>query len=232
MKFVYDINQSSPHIERYQIAETLSNPNVPVLIDVAGEAGVNLPTTTSLADMVGVAIESATYTTTQGTGADSAERTVAVIINPQAVWKALMSGGATEGTALTEHDITTANAGGVTLTTGDAHNSPNMDEGICWFTAGANVSQDRKVTGTGGTSITVLIPFDNGTVVGDTFIDAPYWYNATTAVQLTTNFYQADASIAVATGAGAKVKAMELNGTTDSYIHWVPTDHVYSQRPT
>jgi hypothetical protein len=232
MDFAYDLTQALPITKRYQIAETFGNAGVPALIDVAGEGGINLSTTTSMADMVGLAIDTAVYTTTQGTGADSAERLVGVIVNPNAVWRALMSGGAAENTVLVTHDITTANSGGTTLTTGDNHDSPRMDEGICWFTSGANQSQRRKITGTSSTAVTVLVPFDLATVVGDTFIDAPYWRNATTTVQLTTLLTQADASIAVATGAGAKVIEMELKEAGNSFIHLCPTDHVYTNRPT
>jgi hypothetical protein len=232
MDFAYDLTQALPVTKRYQIGESFPNAGVPALIDVAGQGGVNLPTTTSLADMIGLAIDTAVYTTTQGAGADSAERLVGVIVNVNAVWKVLMSGGATENTALVVHDVTTASAGGTVITTGDAHDSPNMDEGIIWCTAGANLSQRRKITTTSSTAATVLVPFDLATVVGDLFIDAPYWYNATTAVQLSTLFTQADATIVVATGGGAKVIDMELNGAGDSFIHMLPTDHVYSGRPT
>lgn len=148
-----------------------------------------------------------------------------------------MSGGATEGTALTQYDVTTASAGGTAVTTGDDFSSPQFDEGVIWGFDGANVGQARKITSTSTTAATVTIPFDNATVVGDNFLIAPYWFMATTTLQLTTNLFQADASIAVATGAEYVVVDMELNdishdGTTNSHVLFMARDHVLASRPT
>ena len=224
------LSGGAPVVKKYQINATVSNVGVPLLIGGANEAGLDLPTTTAAADVVGLNLDTATYSTTQGTGSSSAESLVSVVINPDAIYRARMSGGATEGTALTLYDVTTANAAGTTITTGDDHTSPEFDEGVVWGYDGANVSQSRKITSTTSTAMVVTVPFDNDTIVGDNFLRAPYWAMQGVTVQLTTNFYEADASIVVATGAPFLPIDMELNdisseGRNTSYVHMIAGDH-------
>jgi hypothetical protein len=227
----------TPWLMRYQVDATVANVGVPLLIDTAGEAGLNAGTTTSAADFVGMSQDTVTYTTTQGTGVNSAERKVGVNITPDAVWRALLSGGATEGTALTQHTVTTASAGGTAVTTGTAWNSPTYDEGVVWGYSGNNAGQVRKITSVSATAGTVTIPFDNAVAVGDVYLRAPAWFNATTTLQLTTNLFQVDASIAVATGAEYGVDDMRLldiggEGTLRSEVFFHALDHNKAARPT
>lgn len=224
-------------LKSFQIDDTVSNAGIPLLIDTAGEAGLNLATTTSAANMVGVNLDTVTYTTTQGIGANSAERKVRVIVNPDAVYRTRLSGGAAEDTALALQTETTGDTDGTVVTTGAEWSSPTYDEGVVWGFSGANPSQVRKVTSVSSTAGTVTIPFDNDIAVGDEYLRAPYWYNATTAVQLTTNLTQANAAIAVGTGAEFRVLDMDLGdqgaeGRTKSNIYMISRDHVYSGRPT
>lgn len=237
MDFVYSLSGAPAWAKRYQVDATISNVGVPLLIDTAGQGGLNAGTTTSAADLAGMAVDTVTYTATQGTGSDSAERKVGVIINPDAVWRAKMSGGATENTALTLYDVTTAVSTGLTVTTGDDFTSPEFDEGVIWGYTGANAGQQRKLTSSASTLASAIIPFDQGTAVGDNFMVAPYWYLTTSAVQLTTNLFQANAAIAVATGAAFKVVDMELldiggDGRNASAIHMYAVDHILGARPT
>lgn len=224
------LSGGAPVIKKYQINATIADVGVPLLVGASNEAGLDLPTTTVAADVVGLNLDTATYSTTQGSGSESAERLVSVIINPDAILRARMSGGATEGTALTLYDVTTVSAGGTAINTGTAWDNPTFDEGVVWAYDGANVGQSRKITSVSSTVGTVLIPFDYGTIVGDNFMRAPYWSMQGLTVQLTTNFTEADASIAVGTGAGFRPIDMELNdisgdGRLTSYVHMLPTDH-------
>jgi hypothetical protein len=107
-----------------------------------------------------------------------------------------------------------------------------MDEGVIWGYDGANAGQKRKVTSVSSSAATVTVAFDNDTVVGDNFIDAPYWFldDTSKTVQTTTNLYQADASIAVGTGGAAKIIDLELRDASDdgknkSFILFVLDDH-------
>ena len=237
MKFAYTWSGATPHIKKYQVAATSSVVGVPKLIPAADGAGVAVATTLSLADMVGITLDTATYVTAQQTDGTSAERLVSLIVNPDAVWWALMSQGATLGTALTLRAVTTASSDGLTVTTAESWTGTEYDEGVVWGYDGANVGQARKITATSGTAGTVTVPFDYDTVVGDNFIRAPYWPPQTLTMQLTTNLDGADVSIAVGTGAQAKAVELVLgnlsnSGRTDSWVLWVPTDHVFGMRPT
>lgn len=229
MEYAYMLGGGAPLAIKYQVNETLANGGIPVLAPGAGNAGVQISTTTSFANAVGVTLDTATYVTAQQTDGTSAEREVTVIISPQAVFRALMSGGAAEGTALTRYPVTTASATGLVVTTASIANwaSPAFDESCVWFDDGPNVGQKRKVTSVSGTAATVTVAFDQDTVVGDNALRAPYWFMDDTAktLQPTTNLYQADASIAVGTGGAAKIIDMELNSTDDSYVLFIFDDH-------
>jgi len=220
----------APLIKRYQINATVSDAGIPLLIGTSEEAGLDLPSTTVAADVVGLNLDTATFTTTQGTGADSAERLVSVIINPDAIYRVRMSGGATSGTALAQHTVTAQDTGGTVITTGTAWNSPDFDEGVAWCFSGANVGQARKIVDADGTTATVLVPFDNTIEVGDVFLRAPYQRMQGFAVQMTSDFTEANADIVVDTGAGFKTIDWELldlsdDGTLKSFIYMIPTDH-------
>lgn len=235
MEAAYAISGTKHHVKKYQIGETISNAGVPLLIPAASGAGIVLASTTSASDFVGCNIDTATYVTAQQTDGTSTERTVSVVCNADMVWKALMSGGATEGTALTLYDVTTASSTGTAITTGDDWTSPQFDEGIAWGYDGANAGQARKITSTSATAATVTVAFDRDTVVGDNFLRAPYWHPGTTTVQLTTNLYQADASIAVATGAQFECIEVVMNdlsnsGRTNSYVFFVSRSHWFAGR--
>src|SRR5690606_3729539 len=193
------------------IGASFANAGILVEAPNAGEAGVTPCTTTAAADVVGISLDTATYVTAQQTDGTSANRMISVVVNPLGVYRYLMSGGATEGTALTQYDVTTASTDGLTVTTGDDWSSPEFDEGAIWGYDGANTSQLRKITSTAATAATVTVAFDYDTVVGDNFLRAPYWPADATALtlQFTTNLYQANAAIAVGTGAAVNIVELE-----------------------
>ena len=76
----------------------------------------------------------------------------------------------------------------------------------------------------------MTVAFPNDTAVGDNFLRCPYSPMQTVTVQLTTNLTQADASIAVGTGAPFRVVELILNdvggeGRTRSYVEFVSNSH-------
>jgi hypothetical protein len=230
MEFAYYLHGGvAPLKMGFQVNETLADAGIPVLAPGAGNAGVQISTTTSMANAVGVTLDTATYVTAQQTDGTSAEREVDVIISPSAVFRVLMSGGAAEGTALTRYPVTTASATGLVVTTSSIANwaSPQWDEGVVWFDDGANVGQKRKVTSVSGTAATVTVAFDQDTVVGDNALRAPWWFldDGAKTLQTTTLLYQADASIAVGTGGAFKIIDMELNSVADSFVLGIFDDH-------
>jgi hypothetical protein len=231
--FDYDLYGSVPIVKKFQYGVTLTQAGIPFTVPAADTAGVVIGTTTGATDLVGMSLDKgnvtnlvtgiaqagtggAAYTTTQGSGTSSAERAVSLIINPFAVWAWKMSGGATEDTVLALQTVTSANAGGTAVTTGATWSGTTLDEGVTWGYSGANAGRFRKVTSVSATAGTVTIPFDYAIAVGDVFLRAPYWPMQTVTVQFTTNLYQADASIAVGTGAPFRVVELRLRDTTDA----------------
>lgn len=223
------LSGGAPVLKKYQVSETFARANVPALLMATTEAGLNPATTTSLTDAVGITLDTATYTTTQGTGASSAERLVTVVINPDAIVRARFSGGATDGTALSAQTTTSASAGGTAVTTGAEWSSPTYVDGTVWGLSGANVGQSRKITTVSSTAGTVLVPFDYAIAVGDTFLRIPTHPLASIVAQLTTNLTEVDASAAISGDASFIMISGEYNGTTDSYGHFIFGDHLLNR---
>ena len=231
MELGYTLSGSAPVMKRYQIGVTNTNSGVPYTVPAAGTAGVVIGTTTGATDLVGVSVDPpGTYNTAQQSDFSDPAKYVRLIINPDAVWKLLMSGGATENTALALQTVTTLSADGLTITTAAEWSNPTYDEGHAWGYSGANVGIARKVTSVSTTAGTLTVALPNDTVVGDTFLRAPYTPMQAVTVQLTTNLTQADASIAVGTGAPFRVIELLLNslsgdGRTNSYVLAASNSH-------
>ena len=210
-----------------------------VIAEVADTGGGYLTdaTTTSLLDMVGVVEAAAafnphgggagtlTYSATQG----DTEGLVRVAVNPDAIYRALMTAGAAEGTALQTVTNSTANAAGTTVTAADTPEN-DLDDGTCWCLSGANVGLSRRVTTfTANTSWVVTVPFPRTIAVNDTFAVVPYSPLVTIALQLSTLLTQADATIAFGTGGTARIVQLILAGTSDSYVHFMARNHVFNE---
>jgi len=163
-----------------------------------------------------------TYSATQG--AD--EAVFGVIVNPDAVLRAKMVTGAT-GTGITEDTVATAVSNGLTVVGGTSVASPDMDEGVIWFTSGSNVGRSRKITSTSSVTSTVIVPFPYASAVGDKFAYAGVNIGLT-GVTLTTDLKDVRADIAVSTGASATCIDLELGAANDSWIHLVLGDQVWT----
>ena len=236
------LSGGAPVMKRFQIGVTNANASlgIPYTVPAAGTAGVVIGTTTGATDLVGMSVDnvarngttpgSGTYNTAQQAGNADPASYVRLIINPDAVWRALMSGGATENTALALQTVTTAATDGLSVTTAAEWSSPTYDEGHLWGYDGANAGIARKITSVSSTAGTITVALPNDTVVGDNFLRAPYTPMQTVTVQLTTNLYQADASIAVGTGAPYRVIELILldasqEGRTNSAVLFVSNSH-------
>ena len=229
-KFVYDISTgtSSPIVKKFMIGASIPKAGILAMAAAAGNAGIIPCTTTAVTNTVGLSLDSGTYTTTQASTGTAVS--VSCIVNPHAVYAYRMSGGATAGTSLAQQDETTGSAGGTVVTTGAEWSSPTMDEGVVWAQrdgVNANMGQYRKVTSVSSTAGTVTVPFDNAIAIGDDFLRAPYWIYDPTAktVQFTSDLAEANAIIAVGTGAAMVTIEMILAGAADSYVLCTSNDH-------
>ena len=234
MEFGYDLSGGAPVLKRYAVAATNTVVGRHYLKTADGGVGVVLGTTTGAVDFIGVNVDApGTYAAGQNSDGSDNAKYVTLIINPLAVYKARLSGGATDGTALTARTVTTASTDGLTVTHSayDA-SSPEMDEGTIWGYSGANAGVARKITSTSTTATTVILAFPRDTAVGDEFLLAPIHPTRTLLAQFTTNCTEVDASAAVAGDATVVVTEMILNdkannGTTNSYALIQFPDHLF-----
>jgi len=237
MDLAYIQSGNAPRFAELQVAASVSTVGVPLLIPASNGAGLAACTTTSAANMVGCNLDTATYGTAQNSDNSDPAATVTVIINPDAVWKAKLSGSTTSGTALSAKTVSTASTTGLAVTTGFDYSSPTVDEGTIWGVTGANAGVVRKITSVSSTAATVTVAFPNDTAVGDTFIAVPFHPFQTPPVTLTATFDQIDCSVALATNV-AELFCINgytdggFNGASDSYAFFMSNDHALGHRPT
>ena len=235
MEFAYSLDgNSAPILKRYQVAATNTTIGRIYLKAADGGVGVVLGSTPDGTDFIGVNVDAAgTYAAAQNTdGTDNAKYTT-LIVNPLAVYRARLSGGATDGTALTARTVTTASTDGLSVTHSafDA-SSPDMDEGVIWGYSGANAGVYRKITSTSTTATTVILAFPRDDAVGDQYLVAPIYPTRSIVAQLTTNNTEIDATAAIATDVEAIVVEMLLNdisgeGITQSYAYIQFADNLF-----
>jgi hypothetical protein len=228
MQYAGNLSGSSPVIKKYKASAAIAA-GVVVLRSAGNASGqMSTSTTTSYADALGLLLDnglangaSVSYSTTQG--AD--EAVWGVIVNPDQILRMQMVTGAT-GTSITSDTIVTAASNGLTAVGGTSVASPDMDEGILGYISGSNVGKSRKITSTSSVTATVIVPFA-ANAVGDQYCYAGINIGLT-GVTLTTDLKNARADIAVSTGASATCIDLELNGTGDSYAHFVLGDQVWT----
>lgn len=229
MEFAYLLGGGAPTIKKYKMAAGHAA-GIVVLVPAAGATGLSTSTTTSFADAVGVTLDAilaqgapVAYSTTQG----AVEYLQSVIINPDAVFRALLVGSAANA-VLEERTVGTASSDGLTVvgTTGDTDpSSPDMDEGTVWYSSGKNGGASRKITSTTTTlTVTVVMPFAANRV-GDKYHTVDYT-PGTKSVTMSTNLKNVRGDIA-ATGAAAYCVDLELLGKGNSAIHLSLNDHIF-----
>ncbi len=229
---------TTPSVLPYQVGETMAVAGVPVVVGGAGNEGVALgDTTTGSVDLVGITEDTATLATAQSGTTDPSAR-VSVVIDPNAVYRARMLGGAAANTALTLLTVTTASTDGLTVTTASEWSSPTYDEGAVWCYSGANVSSARKITSVSSTAGTVTVAFTHDIAVGDRFLRAPFVGSPVGMeaqfVQLSTNLDAVDASVAVDTD-NNNFRVVELllgdnsnDGQNNSHVLLSPFDSIFA----
>jgi len=230
MKYSGNLSSSSPVIKKYKSSATTLIAGIVGLRSAANASGqVTISTTTSFGDSLGLILDQSekngavtSYSTTQG----AVEGVVSVIVNPDQILRAKMVTGAT-GTSITADAVATAVSNGLTVVGGTSVASPDMDEGLLWFTSGANLSESRKITSTSSVTATVIVPFPRASVVGDAYCYAGLNVGLT-GVTLTTDLKDVRADIAVSTGASATALDFDLGPANDSFVYLVLGDQVYN----
>lgn len=233
MRFAKTFSGGPELIYKYQVDQDFAAAGVPVLESATGESGVDLGTTTGMANAIGVSIDTATKQTAQQTTGTAAEL-LSVTVNPDAVFWARLSGAAAAGTALPAYACTTASADGLSVITTEFDvNSPDLADGVVWGYSGANVGQYRKITATGANDATVEIPFDNDIAVGDKFLYANRFEADIAGITLCTELTEVSSQVAEATTGAMRVVQMDLrdkgnDGLLKSWFLLLFADHAYS----
>jgi hypothetical protein len=229
MEYAYLLGGGTPTIKKYKMAAGHAA-GIVVLVPAANATGLSTSTTTSFTDAVGVTMDAilsagtpVAYSTTQG----AVEHLQSVLINPDAVFKALLVGSAANAT-LESRTVGTASSNGLTVvgTVGDSDpSSPDLDEGTVWYNSGSNGGASRKITSTTTTlTVTVIVPF-GANRIGDKYCAIDYTPGVK-SVTMSTDLKNVRGDIA-ATGAAAYCVDLILNGPTDSSIELILNDHIF-----
>ena len=226
------LHGGAPIQRRVKIGASFATAGVPSRFLTSNPAGITPGSTTVFADSLGLAVDTGTYSATQG----DAEGLVTVNLRPDAIIKALMAQGATAGTALTVLAEATGETAGTTLTDTDVA-SVDMTGGTVWRLLSDDIGGESRIitTHTTSTSLVVTVPFTQDIVLADQFLMCPWaifgdgasGYDGVGHVQGTTNVDQADASIASGTGGAVVIFDLELNGRRNSAVLFILQDHQY-----
>jgi hypothetical protein len=201
----------------------------------AGEAAT-CASTTSVLNTLGIATDAVTYTAALGAEPNEITQAniVRLIAGPFEVYRFKIAGSGTTGVA-----ISTANPGNiltntVASATGVLISSINvgtidMSGGLIKGRTGNNVGAVRKmVSDADNVSATVTMAFANAIAVGDTFIRVPF-YRGGLAIQLTTNYVEANGIIATGTGGTFRITAVVIDEVRDiAYVDALATGHCYN----
>jgi hypothetical protein len=224
MEFQYDLSGGSTAIvKKYQVAATNTTIGRPYLKGASSGTGLVVATVSGAVDFVGVNIDTAgTYVTAQQSDNSDTARLQSTIINPLAVYRARLAGGAANE-ALSAATITTASADGLSVVTSAFDpNSPDLDEGTVWGYSGANSGKARKIVSTAANDATVEVAFPFDIAVGDQFLYANVHPLHGILAQFGTDMTNLDATVALSGDATVITIELILNdsaasGTTESY---------------
>ena len=229
MDMAYILGGSYPHIAKMRIGESVSQ-GVPLVGAMDGESGAQEISNTAFVNVLGVCQEDVTYSTTQATDGSDLDRVAACIINSDAVWKAKLSGGATEGTLLPVATVDTADSAGLSVETDVAMTI--YDNGTIWGLTGANKGQVRKIDEISGAHASVLVPF-LAVAVGDTFLVSPFHQGGPTlTVELTTLMTEVNNAADPTSNIPMTPIDLLTNGRGDSFMLFMFRDHAFAADQT
>lgn len=230
MEFSYTLSGATPRIREVTLGEQSDVAGVPLIGGTAALAGPIKAGTVTALDQLGVQINVPlnSYQTAQNADGSENASLAQVIVNPDAVYKVKISGGAGTDTALTTHTEQSGSTTGLVVTVVALSLG---DEGTIHCVTGANAGVSRRIASIAANAATVTVAFPKDIAIGDTFIVVPYAPDtADQFVQLTTALTQLDASVTTDTNnANFRVVELKLDTETDSFAYIVAVDHLYGQ---
>lgn len=216
-------------LRKFKTGASFATAGVPTVDETDG---IQPGTTTDWADTVGLAVGTATHTTTPTA---STEGLIEVDVNPQLIVGARISGGAAASTAMTLLSNTAEDTTKLIVTDADV-GTASLVGGLLWCTKGANVGQSRIiVTFNSGADIRATVAFPYTIAVGDEFLFTPFSNHPHAAmgnVQATTGLAEADGSIVAGTGGVCVVVDVEMLDRLTSKVLFIFGDHVYGNTTT
>lgn len=227
-------SNQTPVRKKYQVGETMATAGIPVVVAGSGAYGIKKATTTAAANCLGVTLDAVTTNTTQPTDGSDPRRLVSVIVNPDAILRARLSGSSTAGTALSTQTEVTATSTGL-IADSDSDNTNYDEGGVFWYTGlNKGPTSFRKIITGDGTNADVGVPWTYDPAVGDKFVVLPFSTMDLQYVQLTSDLSEVDCSVAVDTD-NANFIPVELEGLgvprdalTNSYVLMAIADHLYA----
>ena len=227
-EFAYDINGGTPVIKKLQVSAAIARGTMAEAA-ANSEAGLAIGTVAATANAVGLALDAAaapdgSHATNPGT--DPAKY-ISVVVNPYAITRWRLSGGAGDGVTLTTANLLTV----VTPDTlgDDILAGTTYDTAAVWGYTGANAGQVRRTQDATGN---VDVAFRYDIAVGDTFLQVGLWpYSEQNFPELNTSLTEVDASNAVDSD-NDNYRTVDLdlrdaadNGATNSYAFMMPVSH-------
>ena len=233
MEFAYDLSgNSTPVLKKYQVAATNTTLGVPYLQWADGGTGIVLGSTTGAANALGVNVDTAgTYVTAQQSDASDTARLTTVIVNPHAVYRALLSGGSTSGTAQTLYTAASGGSDGLTIVMDVSVASPSLDETLLFCLSGTNMGKANKITTASSTTATFIRAWRYDVAANDTFMTCAFTPTQTEALTLTTDLTGINGALAP-TGAAYNCIEVLFETRTTSYGFISFGDHCFAGRPT
>lgn len=225
-------------VRKYLISASFANPGVIACGDPDEPKPLAPSTATDFTDSLGLTLDTATYSATPAAGATGI---VSVAYRPGSILEFRASGGATEGTALSIITETAGDTSTPDLITGTLPTANSMVGGTVFRYRGdaqdVPLSESRMIlTHTSTTSLAVTDDFERAINIGDQFLMVPWTIypgdgtdtsDGNTNVQLTTNLYEANATIATGTGGICAVYDIIMKGQNYTAVQLVLTDHPY-----
>ncbi len=231
MEFSYTLCGAAPRYKKMILGVQSDVRGVPLIAGTAALAGAIKATTTAAVDFLGVQtnVPAVSYGTAQNSGHTENASIAEVIVNPDAVYRAKLCGGATSGTDLSAIATTAGSTTGLTATFTTL--SGNYDEGTLYCVTGNNKGISRRIASIAANVATMTVAFPKDIGSGDEFIAIPFAPDtANQYVQLTTDLTEVDATAAVDTdNANFRVVEIKMNEVGDSYAYLIAVDHMYGQ---
>ena len=215
--------------QTFEVEDAFPDAGVPAMLGAAADAGIQIGTTVSAANALGLSVDTAL--------ANNANL-VTVIINPDLVIRCKQSGSATEDTALTiglaGASSTNLVIDNITAAAGGAFSTAGFADCSFWGYDGVNQGEVRSASTADANTLTALNAFTSAFVDGvDTFLVACRSPGILSGLTLSTLVTQNDSATEAVGAAEFVVLDGEFNdvsndGINNSFIHIIATDHAFT----